>query len=89
MKSAQIEKILNRLENVRKINWGWMASCPVPNHGKGRGDVNPSLSIRQTHDGIIFINCFASCSKEAILTALGLRWGDLFPDNDRRRGGVL
>jgi 5S rRNA maturation endonuclease (ribonuclease M5) len=53
------------------------ASCPVPGHGKGNGDKNPSLSVKEAVDGRILINCHAGCSFESILDALGISNHDL------------
>ncbi len=48
---------------------GYLCRCPVPTHGKGRGDQSPSLSISDGHKGIVFL-CFAGCEPPAIKTAL-------------------
>ena len=29
----------------------WLCPCPVPTHGKGRGDRNPSLLVSDDRDG--------------------------------------
>lgn len=58
------------------------AQCPAPNHGKGRGDRNPSLSLRQI-EGQALVYCQAGCHTEDVMAALGLRMADLFDD---RRG---
>ena len=31
----------------------WKARCPAPNHGKGRGDTNPSLTLGENADGSV------------------------------------
>ena len=36
------------------------ASCPVPGHGQGRGDQDPSLSIYDRDDGV-WVCCFGHC----------------------------
>ncbi|MER3426470.1 MAG: hypothetical protein C4299_04890, partial [Thermoleophilia bacterium] len=56
-----------------------MARCPVPTHGKGWGDRNPSLSVSEAPDGRILLHCFAGCTLEEILEAIGLEKRDLFP----------
>jgi putative DNA primase/helicase len=43
-----------------------MALCPA------HDDHNPSLSIKETSEGKVLLHCFAGCSFEAILGALGL-----------------
>lgn len=55
------------------------ARCPCPGHGKGRGDRSPSLSIAKSPDGAALIRCFAGCSVDDIMAALGLTLRDLFP----------
>ena len=51
-----------------------MASCPVPGHGRGRGDQNPSLSIHDRDDGNIVVRCFAACDWRDVMEEL-CRWG--------------
>jgi putative DNA primase/helicase len=53
-----------------KHNSGWLVCCPVPAHGNGRGDQNPSLSIRDGDDGKLLAHCFAGCDPLDILDAL-------------------
>ena len=51
---------------------------------------NPSLSIAES-DGRILLRCHAGCPTEAVLSALGLRFSDLFVDgnvNGKSRGSV-
>ncbi|MEJ5385314.1 MAG: AAA family ATPase [Fimbriimonadales bacterium] len=45
-------------------------SCPVPGHGKKRGDRNPSLSLTETPDGTLLVHCKAGCSQEAVWRTL-------------------
>lgn len=40
-----LDRVLERLDNVRAEGEGYKASCPVPTHGQGRGDRDPSLSV--------------------------------------------
>lgn len=55
-----------------------MACCPVPGHGQGRGDINPSLEIKPRNDGKgTRIICYANCDYRDVLDAIGLRSGDL------------
>ncbi len=68
-------QILDRLRGVRKIGERrWEAQCPAHN------DRTPSLSIRETDNGKILIHCFAGCGYGAILAAVCMKPGDLFPD---------
>src|SRR4029077_4883126 len=50
------------------------------NHGKGRGDRNPSLSISDGDDGALLLFCFAGCTFEDIIDALDRRG---LVENDR------
>lgn len=50
----------------------WQALCPAHN------DRAPSLSIRDVQNGRVLVHCFAVCSVDAILSALGLSRHDLY-----------
>ncbi len=70
-----IDNLLNRLEKVRKTGPDrWIACCPA------HVDKTPSLAIREVDDGRILINDFGGCSTEDVLAAIGLTFGDLFPE---------
>ncbi len=86
-----IDRVLDRTRNRRENGSGWVVSCPVPGHGKGRGDLNPSLSVSEGVGGRALLNCFAGCSPEAIASAMGLTLADLFEYLDDRRwaGGSI
>lgn len=69
------ETLLARLEGVRQTGPGrWTARCPA------HEDRSPSLSIRETDEGIILLNDFAGCCAADIVAALGLMLSDLFPE---------
>ena len=70
--------VLERLDNVRAEGEGYKASCPVPTHGQGRGDRDPSLSVGVDAEGNVLLKCFANCENEAVVEALGLEMRDLF-----------
>lgn len=53
----------------------WIGHCPA------HEDRDPSLSIRLSPEGRVLLHCFAGCPTEAVLEALGLSWGALFPDS--------
>ncbi|MBE0568743.1 MAG: AAA family ATPase [Deltaproteobacteria bacterium] len=75
-----VDLLLSRLRRVRSVGDGrWIASCSAPGHGKGHGDVNPSLSISCGNGSGPLIKCFAGCETEAILKAIGLDWQDILP----------
>jgi hypothetical protein len=67
------------LEGLRRSGDGYVARCPA------HQDRTPSLSIRQGDDGRVLLHCWAGCGTEAVLDALGLEWGDLFPLRPRSR----
>jgi hypothetical protein len=73
-----IERILERAENARKVGSEWLVSCPRPTHGKGRGDINPSVSVREGDDNRALVTCHAGCETEAVVSEWGLSMDDLF-----------
>jgi hypothetical protein len=76
-----------RAENVLKAGTGWLVSCPLPDHGQGRGDQDPSVSITEGDDGRALVNCLAGCETEAIVEELGLSMADLFESRNGHTGG--
>lgn len=62
----------------------WQSQCPT------HDDHDPSLHVNRNADGSIWLKCWAGCSKEGILAALGLEWRDLWDgsqfDAGRGRG---
>lgn len=68
----------------RHIGGGaWLARCPLPSHGKGRGDRNPSVKISDNpgkRDGIDVV-CFGGCDWQNI-KAEYVRLGLLTPISD-------
>ena len=83
-----IELVLGRLEDVSVGGDGNAARCPCPEHGKGRGDRNRSLSIKEGEDGRVLLHCFAGCKTADVLAALGLSMADLFDRRDAAGGGT-
>ena len=59
----EINEIVEVLE-AKRAGAGWMAKCPA------HDDKEPSLSILVS-DGKLLMNCFAGCSFDEILGALG------------------
>jgi len=72
-----VDLILSRLDRVKRVSGGYMARCPV------HDDKNPSLSITEGDDGRVLLKCFAGCSTEEIVKALGLTMSDLFPPGSK------
>lgn len=84
-----VEALLSRLQKVRRAGPNhWKACCPA------HEDRSPSFDVKVDATGKIWIKCWATCTKEACLDALGLRWSDLDPAGKRvtppeLRGDVL
>jgi len=53
----------------------WQARCP------GHDDKSPSLAIKEADNGNILLHCFAGCTTDEIVGALGLKMNDLFADD--------
>ena len=51
---------------------GYLVPCPVPSHGKGRGDRSPSLRISDG-DTRVLVHCFAGCDPRDVLDVLRRR----------------
>jgi hypothetical protein len=69
-----VEEFLERLERVKRSGQGWTARCPA------HEDKVASLSIGVGDDKRILLKCFAGCSTESIVSALGRELKGLFPD---------
>lgn len=66
-------------ERLEKVTWkydqqGFMARCPA------HDDRTPSLKVDLGEVKPVVLNCFAGCSPDDVLDALGLRWSDFEPD---------
>ena len=69
----QAPELLDRLKAVRPSGAGWMASCP------SHEDRRPSLSVAEGDAGDrIVLKCFAGCTAEAVVAAMGLSMTDLY-----------
>ena len=73
-----IDTVLGHLDGVRGGGGGHTARCPA------HDDRHSSLSVAEGDDGRVLLRCFAGCTAEAIVGALGLTLADLFP---ARTGG--
>jgi len=68
-----VNVLLERLANLHPAGPGrWRATCPA--HGSDR---NRALSIA-VKDGKILLHCFGGCDPDAVLSALGLSWHELY-----------
>ena len=64
---------------------GWLCRCPVPSHGQGRGDKNPSLFIRDGDRAPLF-HCHGLCDRADVVNELqrrGLLEGKQAPARQR------
>ena len=70
MTAAEIARVLAGQPPVQRLNdGGYLVSCPVPGHGKGRGDRNPSLRIADG-DTRLLVHCFGKCDARDVLAEL-------------------
>lgn len=81
-----VDKVLERAQSASKTGSGYLVSCPLPDHGQGRGDTHPSVSVTEGDDNAALVNCLAGCETEEILAAWGLKMGDLFEHHNGYRG---
>jgi len=51
---------------------GYLTCCPLPSHGKGRGDRDPSLRLADGNKGLLVL-CYAGCDAPLILGELRRR----------------
>lgn len=73
-----IDKVLSRLDQVKRGSKSWTAQCPT------HEDHENSLSLREGDHGIVLIKCFAGCDVNAIVETLGLTMPDPFLLDDRQ-----
>ncbi|MBA6061500.1 CHC2 zinc finger domain-containing protein [Pseudomonas juntendi] len=80
--SACLDKVLNRLEKVKSAGANkWKACCPA------HDDKHPSLAVSETSEGVVLLKCWAGCTTKEIVSAIGLKLRDLFPDDKQPRRG--
>src|SRR6516225_11361832 len=56
----------------RLADGSYLVCCPVPSHGKGRGDSNPSLRIGDGASRLL-VHCYAGCDPRDVLDVLRRR----------------
>lgn len=77
---SNINKILNGLNGVKSTGKNkWVARCCA------HEDRSPSLAIKELDNGNILLKCFAGCSVNEIVGALGLELSDLFSEKIVKR----
>ena len=65
IKAEAVAKILGG----RRVSGGFLCHCPVATHGKGRGDVHPSLTVADGDRALLY-TCHAGCDPRAIRAAI-------------------
>lgn len=71
-----INVLLERLEKVKAMGRSsWKARCPA------HDDKDPSLRVTQAANGNVLIHCFAGCTPNEIVDAVGLDIAALFSDD--------
>jgi hypothetical protein len=66
------ERLLERLDSVRRSGRGWIARCPA------HDDRLPSLAITIGDDGRVLICDHGGCATPDVLAAVGMSVSDLF-----------
>lgn len=73
---SNIERLLGGLSKVKTTGKSdWIACCPA------HADKSPSLTISEKSDGRILLHCFAGCSADEVMGAIGMELKDLMPEN--------
>jgi hypothetical protein len=67
-----LEALLSRLNRVKGRAGSYVACCPA------HEDSSPSLAVKEV-EGKIILHCFAGCSVNDIVGAVGMDMTDLFP----------
>src|SRR5262249_4742861 len=79
-----IGDFLSRFDSKTTTGDQWLVMCP------GHDDRRASFAMREGDDRRILLNCHAGCSRQHILSAMGLTDADLFsqskPDSRREVG---
>jgi putative DNA primase/helicase len=72
MNAAHIATTLAGRRAQRLSDGSYLTRCPVPSHGKGRGDQSPSLRIADGETRLL-VRCFCGCDPRDVLEALRQR----------------
>lgn len=76
--SQLLDRVLAQLQGVRREGSHHKARCPA------HTDSSPSLSVRLGDRGVL-LRCFAGCTHQDVVAALGMRVEELFYDYDPER----
>lgn len=80
---SAVERATGFTGHRRTKNNGIQTRCPVPTHGRGRGDRNPSLAVTPAVDRVL-LHCDTGCHTDDVLASIGLTMSDLFDEPLRR-----
>ena len=67
--NATIDRAISVVGGKRTGGDSAKLHCPVPGHGNGRGDKNPSLELTAQGDKLLW-HCWANCPQDAVQAAL-------------------
>lgn len=73
MSAADVVGHFHNFTQVRSDSW--MAGCPCCQSKRGR-----PIALTLKPDGVWLINAFCGCDTGAVLSAVGLKFEDLFPE---------
>ena len=82
-----VDKVLDRARGIREAGTGYLVSCPLADHGQGRGDRNPSVSVSEGDDGRALVSCQTGCETADVVAMWGLKMADLFESRNGHGGG--
>lgn len=68
------EEIAHFLGHGREYVHGeeWFTCCPLPSHGKGKGDYSPSLTVSRGYTGANVFKCFGHCDTNEIVNSIAV-----------------
>ena len=84
--AQQIALTLSGQRAQRLTGGNWLVPCPVPSHGKGRGDRSPSLRIGDGASRLL-VCCYAGCDARDVLGELRRR--GLLDDRQRANWSLV
>ena len=73
-----LDEILLALQGVQRTGDNYKAKCPA------HDDRTASLSVKTGDTGAILLKCFAGCTYDKIIAAMGLSSRQLFPPSEHR-----
>ncbi|HOA62715.1 MAG TPA: DUF3987 domain-containing protein [Bacillota bacterium] len=76
MNLDNFKRVVEQHGPVVRDGGDWRGRCPAHSDDGQRGD----LTFRQS-DGKIVLHCWGGCDAKSVVSALGLRWSDLFSEN--------